>query len=109
MIARSFVDWVRETSIEAFNAIRASGELGQMQLRVLFLVSRFPDSTARELTRHLVDLYGPPEDSNRVRPRLAELLREGHIEESGSRVCSVSGLRAATWRMKFHNEQKELF
>ena len=105
----SAAEALRETSTEAFNQLRAEGTLGEMQQRVLFLIARHPDSTARELTRYLVDLYGPPEDSNRVRPRLSDLVRERHIEDSGRRICTVSGMLATTWRIRLDDPQRSLF
>ena len=98
---------VRETSIEAYERIRKTGTLGDMQRQVLLTIARFPNRTDREIARIMAGaaLYDP----NRVRPRRVELLKRGYIEVAGKRICSVSGATAYTWRIKTHHDQGELF
>jgi hypothetical protein len=82
---------MRQTSVEAYNTIK---KIGKRQKEVLWYIRNFPDSTDRELTR--IMRYGDP---NKVRPRRKELEDMELIKASGSRICTVSGKRALTWRV----------
>lgn len=91
-------------SIESLLQLRRSGELGAMQQEALSLVRLHPGRTAQELTE--IARYRDP---NKLRPRIVELARAGHIEPAGNRLCTITGRPCMTWRIKQTREQGELF
>lgn len=78
-----------ETSHEAADAIRASGELGRQQRQVLEAVRRWPGLTSLEL--------GARMEINRwaVARRLPEIEAGGHIRRGEPRT--VNGRRHVAW------------
>lgn len=94
---------VRDTSMEAFQELRDSGELSERQYNVLDWLHEYNEcheknGTARELHNWLAvdqanekaQLGGP----NFVKPRLTELKEKGFVEETEKRECSVTGRKA---------------
>lgn len=107
-MAHTMHQWLRETSLQAYEDLRGRGVLGEVQTRVAYLIATNPDSTDRELSKIYAETWGDT-DPNAVRPRRHELMEQGWIEESGRRICNVSGHAAITWRMRAQRPQLELF
>jgi len=82
-----------ETSHIAAEKIEASGKAATDRQLALYLVKRYPSSTAWELAR----FAGHP-DRHRVSRRLTELRQGGLIQNDGKRKCRVSGALMMTWR-----------
>lgn len=81
----------RSTSAEAYEAIKESGLLGKMQLRVLEVVANHGPITANEVNERLGG-YG-------YHKRLSELQRFGVVHTPESRKCSVTGRRCMLWEL----------
>jgi hypothetical protein len=80
---------MRRTSIEAYMAIKESGQLSKCRLEAYEVLFHHGPLTATEVTvRHGV--------SNGWK-RLSELKRFGVILETGVRPCSVTGHNATLW------------
>jgi hypothetical protein len=105
---RTQAEYIRVTSLDAYQDLKQSGKLGEMQQRVCYLIATFPDSTDRELSQLYAEHWGGT-DPNSVRPRRHELLEMNVIEESGQRICRISAHMALTWRIKLNSDQPELF
>lgn len=87
-----------ETSHQAADTVRRSGELGKHQRTVLEAVVRWPGRTSAELGKLIADSRG--EDvvlwRYRVGRRLSELAPV-HIRRGRPRTCETSGNAAGTW------------
>jgi hypothetical protein len=79
-----------QTSHQAAEGIRRSGELGKQQRAVLEAVRAFPGKTAVELA-HLAGL-----NRYAVSRRTAEL-SPAHIRRGPPRICTVNGRPQTTW------------
>jgi hypothetical protein len=93
--------------MEAYRELKESGGFGQLQARVAYLIATNPDSTDRELSALYAELWHET-DPNVVRPRRHELFEQGWVEESGRRICRISGRVAITWRLRINTDQHEL-
>lgn len=100
---------IERTSIDSYYDERNKRQLGREQRAVLWLIRKFPCSTDRELALEYHKAFGGLHDSNKVRPRRAELVKSGLVEEAGKRTCGVTGKVSMTWRIVTHQPQKELF
>lgn len=88
-----------DTSHEAAEAVRRSGQLGQQQLLVVDAVKRFPGRTSAELGQLIAGERS--EDAIMWRYRAARRLPEvavgGHVQRRAPRVCGATGRPAVTW------------
>ena len=88
-----------DTSHEAGDAVRRSGELGKQQKLVLDAVRRWPGKTSAELGKLIAEDRSEDVIVWRYRAgrRLSEVAVGGHIRRSKPRVCQATGNNAATW------------
>jgi len=97
---------MRETSIEAYKAIRSNGVLGERQLEALALLAVHGPITALDLNTiatakgYTMGLW----------KRLSELKRLGYVREQGTKVDVISGRRSIVWEViqQPKSEQLEL-
>lgn len=82
---------MRETSIEIYNKIRESGMLSNTRFKIFEAICRRP-RTANEI---FWDLGMQTNQSG----RFTELQEMDVIEESGTRICSITGNRATVWEV----------
>jgi hypothetical protein len=83
----------QQTSIEAYHDIKP--RLGELQKTVLVYVSAYPDLTDKELA----EKAGKADPAD-IRRRRGELVDMGLVVCSGKRVCTISGKKAMTWKVK---------
>lgn len=87
---------IRETSIEAYNEIRAKGLLKEQQLAVYAILFQYGPLTSRELDGYLAK-PGVDGDRPSYHKRLSELERLGCVRPMGKRKCSISGRTVMAW------------
>ena len=80
---------MRRTSIDAFNAVVASGAIGKLQKEAYRVLYNEGPLTGQELARQakIAGLW----------KRLSELKDSGVIQEVGKRHCTVTGRMALVW------------
>lgn len=83
---------IRQTSLEAYIALREEGELGMRQREVYSAFVKHGPHTDLEIARLLRF-----KDANMVRPRRNELVRMGFLVEQARRKCEISGRKAIVW------------
>jgi len=83
----------RQTSIAAYNQIKADGTLSKMRWIVYDCLFRHGPLTSREVDNGL----GPGEDRPSYHKRLSELERMGVVTTVGRKVCSVTGKECELW------------
>jgi len=87
-----------DTSHQAADKVRRTGELGKQQLLVLDAVKRWPGRTSTEIGKLIADERG--EDAYRWRyiagRRLSEL-SPVHVRRGKPRSCEVTGNAALVW------------
>lgn len=88
-----------DTSHEAADKLRRSGELGKRQRLVLEAVKRWPGRTSAELGKLIAEERQEDVVVWRYRAgrRLSEVAIGGHIRRSKPRQCAATGNHAATW------------
>lgn len=84
---------VRQTSIDVYNEIRASGVLNEWQTNVWQCLYENGPMTQGELW----DIYFPERQRHDICPRFAELKKMGAIEEVGKRKCAVTDRLCLVW------------
>ena len=84
---------MRETSLEAYEAIKSSGRLGKLQLIVYTTIAQQGPLTIAEVHAALGEGYY----YNSINPRVTELHQMGLIHESETRKCTVRGSEAIAW------------
>lgn len=87
-----------ETSHQAADKVRRTGELGRQQLAVLEAVKRWPGRTSAELGKLVAE--DRQEDATRWRYTIARRLPElapVHVRRMKPRACEVTGNPAMTW------------
>lgn len=106
------------TSHIAADRLARSGRLRAIQAQVYEALRQFPDLTARELARAMVDAepgarcqccgHAKAEASlyDSCHKRLPELAEMGLIYQAGRRECDVSGELAQTWRTRATDEER---
>lgn len=83
---------VRDTSLQSYRELRP--ELGDRQLVVLRLISKFPECTDLELASKI------SKDANFIRPRRNELVKLGLVVSKGKRKCKVSERTSYVWGLR---------
>lgn len=76
---------VKETSLEAYSNLKASGRMSGQQLKVYALFDAGRDYTRQELAKE------SGLQINAICGRVAELLERGSIRVAGKRRCGVTG------------------
>ena len=79
---------IRETSVDAWHDIQASGVLGTEQLKAYGCLYKYGPQTGRELN----DKLGPD-----MHKRLSELERYGIVASKGKRKCGITGRIVLEW------------
>ena len=87
MLARN--DDPETSKIAAFDIV-ASGISARMERLALLLITKFPNSTSRELEAKAILEVG------QIRKRLRPLARRGLISNGTPKTCSRSGRKAST-------------
>ena len=90
---------MRKTSIDAYNAIRASGLLSKMRLRVLEAIAFNDPCTSGEAFKWLMDKGEYSNPLSQSRARVTELKKLGVIREFGIRKCNVSGQKTLVYEL----------
>ena len=85
---------VRDTSIEAYNKIKADGLLSRLRFDVYDIIFHHGPMTQGECWR---DYFNHARQRHSVAPRFAELKRHRVIREVGNRPCGVTGMTAILW------------
>ena len=92
---------VRDTSVQSYHELRASGKLGKQQLEVYRIIQEHGPMTSGEVYQILVtglSATNPLGAYPQTRPRCTELRSMGMIEEAGRRPCKSTGRLAILWR-----------
>ena len=84
----------RQTSIEAYRAIRDGGLLSEQRFRVYEYLFNYGPMTGNEINEALTD---PDCVSPSYHKRLSELKDLGVVRETGERHCKVTGRNAIAW------------
>jgi hypothetical protein len=82
---------MKQTSLEAYADIQASGQLGKVQKLVYQSILMDGPATGREINERL--------GGQGYHKRLSELKREGWIIEIEPRKCKVTGRKATVWAL----------
>jgi hypothetical protein len=82
---------MKQTSLEAYADIQASGQLGKVQKLVYQSILMDGPATGREINERL--------GGQGYHKRLSELKREGWIVEIEPRKCKVTGRKATVWAL----------
>lgn len=83
---------MRQTSLEAYEAIKRSGLLRGLFVAVYGVLYEHGPLTAGETAKRI-----PGHQLNSISPRFAELQRRGVIQPVGTRLCTVTGQNAIIW------------
>ena len=83
---------VTETSIEQYDTLRTSGQLGEQQKKILDIISR----SGEPLTDKEISEYNNI-NINSVTGRRNELLKKGFIKDAGTRPCNITGNNSHIW------------
>ena len=89
---------MQQTSLLAFDELRNTEKLGDMQKEVYLALHKLGEATDLEISKFLHFA-----DPNKSRPRRNDLVRFGLVEESHKRKCSVSGKLSIVWKIKGGN------
>lgn len=106
---------IRETSIEAYNEIKANGILTKMKFETYRLLFRYGPMTANQLMAKakLLAPYKTHQSIESLGRRLSELRDQGAVKELGKIVCPISGHKCIQWDVtsripvKLEKPQKE--
>jgi hypothetical protein len=85
----------RQTSIEAYNAIKENGLLGNLQFQVYDAIYNYGPSTQQEIC---VSRF-PDTQARNIMPRFAELARMGVISCVGTRPCQITKRECMVWEI----------
>ena len=91
---------VRDTSIESYHNIEASGYLSESEALVFEWFERVPQSTDKEISV-MSEL-----DINVVTARRNDLVKKGKIRECGKRLCKITGKHVIMWELGFQLPEK---
>lgn len=84
---------MRQTSIQAFYKVKASGILSKLRLKVYEIVCYHGPLTANEMRGHV----NTEANSGVFSTRLSELQRMGAVKVVGKRPCNTTGHVALVW------------
>ena len=87
----------RETSIQAYNEIKASGLLSKRRWQVYDIVFRHGPLTGIQVIQIYQTEYDTILDSGSIKTRLSELRERGVLEELGETACPVTGNNVILW------------
>lgn len=89
---------VRQTSIDAYNTIKANGLLKKRKWQIYSVLYDIGPATGGEVFKEMKERYSTtiPTNSNTT-TRLGELRDNGTVMELGNRVCSVSNQAVTLW------------
>jgi hypothetical protein len=75
---------VKETSIDAYDNLKANKELGRMQLNILNAMKDLTVYTRKQLAKEL-DM-----ETSTIAGRVNELIGQGYIDVIGKKICPIS-------------------
>ena len=81
----------RQTSIETYHAIEANGLLSQRRWAVYRTLFEIGPATAAEISEADDSSFTNPAKGDNSHARLNELIKQGCVEEVGTRICSITG------------------
>jgi DNA-binding Lrp family transcriptional regulator len=88
---------IRDTSVEAFNTIKANGLLSEKRERVYRILYTFGPLIGSEVSQKYTDLFGKTSASETIRNRLTELRDLGVVKEIGKQLDSKTGMKVILW------------
>jgi len=92
------MSYVRDTSREAYECIKAEGLLNQLQWSVYAYLYRHGPMTSGEAHNGMYPQHGIVQKvPSQVRARFTELRNMGVFKEVGERACKVTGLKCILW------------
>jgi hypothetical protein len=89
----------RDTSIAAYEKIKADGTLGETMLAVYRVLAYYADDagmTQKEVAEQL-KFEGSKRDTRSFTPRFAPMKRRGVINEIGKKTCAITGREALAY------------
>ncbi len=91
---------IRQTSIWAYNTIKANGLLSAKRWQAYDLLTKYGPATSSELFEHYKEIYKPSFRYNaNIHSRLNELRERGVAKELGRKECAVSGHSVILWEV----------
>jgi hypothetical protein len=98
---------MRETSVEAYQQVRASGYISKVQKEVYDCLYQNGPLTAQEVWKLL---RGDAGDNriNGITPRFSELERLGVVSPVGERNCTVTNRNCVIWDVTVNNPVKPI-
>lgn len=88
---------VRETSIDAYNEIKANGLLSEKRFQVYEILVDHGPLTGAEVSQRIRQKHGRSTVSETVRNRLTELRDLGVVREVGQKPCPITGRTVIVW------------
>lgn len=89
---------MRQTSIEAFNAIRENGLLTGLQFEIYSILFDHGPMTAGEAAQVYRSRHPQTNrQRNEIAKRVSDLRAVGVVREIGARPCKASGMRVLVW------------
>lgn len=89
---------MRQTSIEAFNAIRDNGLLTGLQFEIYEILFQHGPMTAGEAAQVYRSRHAHTNrQRNEIAKRVSDLRAFGVVREIGSRPCRATGMRVLVW------------
>lgn len=89
---------VRQTSLWAYEEIKANGLLSERRWQVYDVLFRFGPLTGNEILSHLKREYGVfAGNAPSIVSRCGELRAMGCVQEVRQRACSVTGMKVIEW------------
>lgn len=84
---------IRQTSVETYNAIKADGLLGRLQMDVYAAIFEHGPVTQNELHQY----WFPGRQPRDIQPRVSELVKFGVVKEVGKRPCKITRRECLIW------------
>lgn len=88
---------IRQTSVDAFNAIKAEGLLPELQFIVYEALLKYGPCTANELVWQMKANGNAIKSRDYFAQRLSELLKKGVAATLPKRPCTVTNRMAMVW------------
>lgn len=90
---------VESTSIETYEALKESGQLGELQSIAYRIVKERPGRGYRELQKHFESVFRRSTVVPQIQPRLSELEDKGLIEKGERVKCPYTGRMVHSWQL----------
>ena len=91
---------MRQTSLEAYEYIKANNSLSTKRFRVYEIIFKHGPLTGGECAKIYRQVYNDEAKfSESIRNRITELNRQGVVTEVNQRPCKVSGRNSIVWQV----------